>query len=380
MKTILYIILLIFQVGICQEGLYNFGNIKIHDQGVLGFHTHLINDGNFENNEGFAGFYHAENELTVSGNNRAVFKDLEIAVVNDLILETSLGVRTSIDFIAGRIITPRDNLLVTLDFLDDSIFFDTNSDRYIDGYSQRIGMGGFLFPVGDNFRFSPVGIEPELSSTTSFVAAYFFENPNSPSTFSTEFNTENFESILSIVNDKEFWDVNGDIATNVFLSWDEASAVTILADKIEDLRVVGFSIEKQQWVNLGNDSTTGSLIDGNIKSAAFIPNEYEIITLGSVLEAGADIVVYDIVTPNNDGFNDTFIIKGLDAYPENEVFIYNRWGVEVYSKKRYDNTFEGISEARATVEEQRKLPVGTYYYVIKISGREDIAGPLYINR
>jgi gliding motility-associated-like protein len=46
---------------------------------------------------------------------------------------------------------------------------------------------------------------------------------------------------------------------------------------------------------------------------------------------------YNLITPNGDGANEGFFIKNLDLYPENELVITNRWGIEVFRKKDYRN-------------------------------------------
>ncbi|MBB3123323.1 hypothetical protein FHS04_000820 [Mesoflavibacter sabulilitoris] len=44
----------------------------------------------------------------------------------------------------------------------------------------------------------------------------------------------------------------------------------------------------------------------------FTPNDYEIITFGSLI--GADnLIINNGISPNNDGLNDTFVIKGIDS-------------------------------------------------------------------
>ncbi len=43
----------------------------------------------------------------------------------------------------------------------------------------------------------------------------------------------------------------------------------------------------------------------------------------------------NLVTPNGDGINDRFVIPALldqDCYPHNELYIYNRWGKQVYQQ------------------------------------------------
>ncbi|MBU2975789.1 gliding motility-associated C-terminal domain-containing protein [Zobellia sp. B3R18] len=112
------------------------------------------------------------------------------------------------------------------------------------------------------------------------------------------------------------------------------------------------------------------------------------------LEAGCDpelvetgvSVTNEIITPDNDGTNDTFIIDNIESYPNNTVQIYNRWGIIVYEMSGYDNganSFRGISNGRVTIQTDSQLPVGVYFYIIKYENKGDNlskAGYLYINR
>ena len=93
------------------------------------------------------------------------------------------------------------------------------------------------------------------------------------------------------------------------------------------------------------------------------------------------------MSPNNDGNNDVFYIRGLECYPDNSVEIFNRWGVMVFERDQYNNTdraFKGVSEGRVTVNQSEELPDGTYYYVFKYKdfagNAHQKAGYLYINR
>ncbi|MFZ4543049.1 MAG: gliding motility-associated C-terminal domain-containing protein [Saprospiraceae bacterium] len=69
--------------------------------------------------------------------------------------------------------------------------------------------------------------------------------------------------------------------------------------------------------------------------------------------------VHNAFSPNGDGINDVFNITGLDNFTENEVVVYNRWGNQVFSKKNYDNSWDGTWEGNP-------LPDGTYYYVVSL--------------
>jgi gliding motility-associated-like protein len=83
---------------------------------------------------------------------------------------------------------------------------------------------------------------------------------------------------------------------------------------------------------------------------------------------GCTLTVFNAVSPNGDGLNDFFFIRGIECYPKNTVEIYNRWGVKVYDIQGYDNdsrSFKGFSEGRLTIKESNGLPSGSYFYIIK---------------
>ncbi len=365
-----------------QEAFHNFGDLQIHTDGEVGFHIDLINDGAFDQNEGFAGFYSPDDRLTISGNNRPVFYNMEIDVFDDLYLEVATGVRNFQQFTTGRVQTPRNrgDITTSLDYLNDAPYAGEDDDHFVDGYASLTGDLDFTFPVGDDFRLRPMRITDGASANTA-RGAYFFEDPNFPNFFSDRFDTESRAPTLFAVSVFEFWDLDGDTETRVTLTWDDNSNIPTLVDDLEDLRVVGWDETIGEWVNLGSSGTTGDLSNGEITSDPFLPNNYMVLTFGSSeLILDGDLEVFTAVSPNGDGFNDTFIIQGIAAFPNNELSIFNRWGVEVYNKKGYDNSWGGISEGRATIAKGEELPVGTYYYVLKIDGQKDRAGYLYINR
>ena len=380
-----FLLLLLPFATIAQQSFHNFGNIQIHDMGQIGFHTDVINDGTFDNNLGFTGLY-SDDELTISGNNRPVFHDLQINVRNDLNLEVGLGVSNFQEFVNGRVITPRDRRTVSLDYLNDTPYLGADDSRFVDGYASLTGLLDFTFPVGDDFRLRPIKIDGQ-SAFNPVKAAYFFEDPNTPTYFSTSFDTNSFGTLLFGVSQFEFWDLDGDSATRVTLTWDDNSNIPTLVDDLNDLRVVGWDDNLKQWVNLGNTAVSGDLNNGEITSDIFVPDNYSVLTFGTsdnILDA--DLEIYTAVSPNGDGLNDYFTIQGLARYPENEVLIYNRWGVLVYNRENYHEVqgtaeaFNGISDGRATVAKGEMLPVGTYFYVLKLKGEKDRSGYLYINR
>ncbi len=115
-----------------------------------------------------------------------------------------------------------------------------------------------------------------------------------------------------------------------------------------------------------------------------IPN-YLDPDLGETTAETVDVI--NVITPNGDGVHDVLAINGLENYPNNTVKIYNRWGVMVYQTRAYDtvgNVFDGTSQGRVTVDQDNKLPVGTYFYIIDYQddtgNMKQLSGYIYINR
>ena len=109
--------------------------------------------------------------------------------------------------------------------------------------------------------------------------------------------------------------------------------------------------------------------------------------LGELTTDEEEVDVVNVITPNGDGVHDVLEIRGLSNYPNNTVRIYNRWGVMVFQTKSYNtngNVFDGTSQGRVTVDQDNKLPVGTYFYVIDYQDNggstKQLTGYIYINR
>ncbi|QQX75568.1 DUF11 domain-containing protein [Aequorivita iocasae] len=118
------------------------------------------------------------------------------------------------------------------------------------------------------------------------------------------------------------------------------------------------------------------------------PDDPTVVTLPFVLDTTFEI--FNGITPNGDGLNDYFQIVGIENWPNNNVKIFNRWGVLVFETNGYggsdgkQNVFRGISEGRVTVQQNEELPTGTYFYILTFPadnpGKADYTGYLYINR
>ncbi|WP_223032589.1 T9SS type B sorting domain-containing protein [Hanstruepera marina] len=83
-------------------------------------------------------------------------------------------------------------------------------------------------------------------------------------------------------------------------------------------------------------------------------------------------VIPQVITPNDDGYNDTFDLSSFDV---ESLVIYNRNGTEIFKKTDgYTNEFYGVAD------NGDELPVGTYFYVMKYQDGKVRTSWVYINK
>lgn len=66
----------------------------------------------------------------------------------------------------------------------------------------------------------------------------------------------------------------------------------------------------------------------------------------------------NVITPNGDGKNDRFEIKGIEKFERREITILNRYGDHVFESPNYNNTWDAHG-----------LPSGTYFFVLRGTDR-----------
>lgn len=82
------------------------------------------------------------------------------------------------------------------------------------------------------------------------------------------------------------------------------------------------------------------------------------------------LIVPNVLTANNDGTNDTFVIKGLE--PNTRVVLVNRWGNIVFESDNYLNDWAGFSSSG------ERLSSGVYTYFIKTPDGKSIQGFVHL--
>ncbi len=398
----LFLILIITQI---KAQMINKGNTIVSPNTLMSVHTNFINieSGNYINdgetyfyqnftNDGLTTFTEDEQGITyfvgnqmqqINGSLPADFYD--IVFDNPTIrpafeLSNVITVSNKADFLRGIVKNRTFGGLVI--FQQDGFHTSASDDSHVEGEVLKVGDIGFEFPVGDGGLFRPALISAPINSTDEFTTEYLLENANS------EYPLNKKQKQIEFIDNTEYWIIRrtaGNSEVVVTLTWNQTTTPSeILDSSVENIHVVRWDKKQGIWID------EGGIADASNKrvSSLFVIKDYEVFTLARVKggeNSSGDLIIHDVVTPNGDGLNDIFFIKGLENYPDNTLSIYNRWGVLVYKANGYGSNskfFRGFSEGRVTINKANKLPVGTYFYVLKYKDAQgkshDKAGDLYI--
>ena len=115
-----------------------------------------------------------------------------------------------------------------------------------------------------------------------------------------------------------------------------------------------------QWSNGSTGERAEELGPGTINVEVTDENQCQVnesYSLNVINESC--IEVFEIITPNGDGYNDTWVIEGIEIYPNATVQVYDRWGKRVYYSQGYPQQWDGIHEGKV-------LPMDSYHYIIDL--------------
>lgn len=161
-----------------------------------------------------------------------------------------------------------------------------------------------------------------------------------------------------------------------------------LEGKAEPLSTVYIYMDKQLTAYTAQTDSRGNWSVKFTEQIAPGVHSFYIITENSLgrsnasAEVSANFILYpgvvvpnNILTPNNDGKNDVWIVAHLPLmYPKNQVTVYDKSGKVVFQKSDYQNDWDGTYNGAP-------LNTGTYYYHINIgTGLKPIKGTLTILR
>ncbi|SHG65160.1 gliding motility-associated C-terminal domain-containing protein [Pedobacter caeni] len=148
-------------------------------------------------------------------------------------------------------------------------------------------------------------------------------------------------------------ELNGNEAKNLVLTYSKMSGAT----------AKDFTLVKESVVN-PEERFVGQLFSKTITFSDLTA----VSTEGSEITPYVDLVANNMITPNGDGVNDTWIVKNINLYPNNELKIFDREGRVVFSMFGYDNSWDGMFNGNPLKED-------TYYYILTIdSGKSRKTG------
>ncbi|MBB4803039.1 gliding motility-associated-like protein [Flavobacterium nitrogenifigens] len=106
------------------------------------------------------------------------------------------------------------------------------------------------------------------------------------------------------------------------------------------------------------------------------------VTLTSCDDVPNDFFVPDGFSPNGDGTNDSFVIKDIEfLYPDYNLEIYNRYGIEMYRGDKNKPAWDGKNYEKSGIA-GGIAPNGVYFYVLHFNkgNKKPQQGRLYLNR
>ncbi len=99
------------------------------------------------------------------------------------------------------------------------------------------------------------------------------------------------------------------------------------------------------------------------------------------VDRGCVVLVPEGFSPNNDGFNDTWVVNALNLFPHNHLRVFNREGTLVYEASPFSNHWDGRPNRGVTlVGSGTILPAGVYYFKLSlVPGESPINGYVFIS-
>ena len=396
---------------LCQKGQAQFvnqGDLKVSNNTLLSIYMdydntttgNFINDGQVHafknyNNDGVVSYneknsgttsFVGEQEQVITGSQIADFQNIVFNNLASLIpfqLKTTISIGKNSDFKYGIVNAADYNGKVI--FKENATHSEASDQSFVDGKVQKKGTNEFQFPIGDEYFFRP-SFQAGAANGDIYTAQYFHKN-----SADLHSHLSKDETILQI-NDQEYWEVKQEkgadkIVLSLSLNNDTTPSQFFAETSKVKVAIVRWDEALGKWVNdkgVLSEPVTGEAYSRLLTGAV---GGYGIFTTALVKAEFEDheLIVYNAVSPNGDGINDTFHIKGINKYPDNSLEIYNRWGVKVYEAKSYNESdvmFAGYSDGRATINRGEKLPTGTYFYILKYNNTQRVvekSGYLYIN-
>lgn len=214
----------------------------------------------------------------------------------------------------------------------------------------------YAYPLGNAERYRPVVIVPSVAGEMTFSATMFNEDPSAKG-FDRSLKRDDVRSVFA----RYYYVINQDRGTantgiRFFLNTADPSSAL---ESEGDIRQLVSWNRYRLWEKAGPSAITeGDFTQGMNRSLLFSSTEPVRNTAFTFGESDDEpLTFFNAFSPDGDGRNDTWTIRNIDLYPENDLTIFNRWGDPIYQTR-------GYSSARAW--DGGNSNPGTYYYVLNV--------------
>jgi len=112
-----------------------------------------------------------------------------------------------------------------------------------------------------------------------------------------------------------------------------------------------------------------AVVETMINTKASITNgilQPDVLGQSTITNTVVTVAATNILSPNGDGKNDTWVVTDILSYPNNTVTVYDRAGRVVYTKHGYSNDWGGTLRGAPLAED-------TYYYIVDLGIGQPVA-------
>lgn len=244
--------------------------------------------------------------------------------------------------------------------------YNTLGQMKIASNGKKLGMVTMVDALIELFDFdtSTGVISNPVSFSNGDISIYGFEfSPNA--------------NLIYVTNDSHLWQFdisswNSSTILNSMLLIDHTTLETFGQLQLGPDSKIYMATNDQSYLNvIANPNSLGSACNflhnavilsnnsGFGKSWVGLPNRVVDFNNTDNLNTSdtlCEVIIPNVITPNNDQINDEFKVKCFNSYiiPE-DLVLYNRWGQEVYNAQQKSKQLETLTN-------------GTYYYLFSLYG------------
>lgn len=234
-----------------------------------------------------------------------------------------------------------------------------NDDSYVNGRIFMLSAGNpHIFPIGNNTGFYPAALKIDDADAAAGVGMEIVTtNPGfAPVT----------GSIKEIFTD-HFWELTAGTSGTL----NSSNPISLSSNGTSNFFTGDGDALVLESNSTGVQTNLGGIVNNTFYSSTQGVSS-KAKTFGLAKSDKISVIVHKLITPDNDEKNDVLFIDGIDSFPENEVYLLDRWGKEIRSWESFQNYPQPAISTQANFDFS-KLEIGNYICVVKFvrNGKEE---------